>query len=133
MIPGGRPAIDRRERVAGKADMSATVADVQVTADLFYANHIAAKDTLPTFAPGPALGGGAGVVLGSDIAMTLTMVSLGGPAGLLGTVQFGALWANATEAKRTYANKSRRWSRRRLGAGRRGLCRHNARTDPVFW
>jgi len=74
-----------------KLDMSATAADVQVTADL-YANHIAGKDTLPTFAPGPALGGGAGVVLGSDIAMTLTMVSLGGPAGLLGTVQFGAQW-----------------------------------------
>jgi hypothetical protein len=73
------------------ADLSATAKEIRLTSDV-YADHIAGKDTLPTFAPGPALGGGAGVVLGSDIAMTLTMVSLGGPAGLLGTIQFGALW-----------------------------------------
>ena len=74
-----------------KAELSPTAKEIRLTANV-YADHIAGKDTLPTFAPGPALGGGAGVVVGSDIAMTLTMVSVGGPAGLLGTVQFGALW-----------------------------------------
>ena len=74
-----------------KAELSPTAKEIRPTANV-YADHIADKDTLPTFAPGPALGGGAGVVVGSDIAMTLTMVSVGGPAGLLGTVQFGALW-----------------------------------------
>ena len=76
---------------SAKVEMSPTAKEIRMTADV-YADHIAGKDTLPTFAPGPALGGGAGVVVGSDIAMSLTMVSLGGPAGLLGTVQFGALW-----------------------------------------
>ena len=74
-----------------KAELSPTAKEIRLTANV-YADHIAGKDTLPTFAPGPALGGGAGVVVGSDIAMTLTMGSVGGPAGLLGTVQFGALW-----------------------------------------
>jgi hypothetical protein len=74
-----------------KAELSPTAKEIRLTANV-YADHIAGKDTLPTFAPGPALGGGAGVVDGSDIAMTLTMVSVGGPAGLLGAVQFGALW-----------------------------------------
>ncbi len=77
---------------SAKVEMSPTSKEIRLTADV-YTDHIAGKDTLPTFAPGPALGGGAGVVVGSDIAMSLTMVSLGGPAGLLGTVQFGALWA----------------------------------------
>lgn len=76
---------------SAKVEMAPTTKEIRMTADV-YADHIAGKDTLPTFAPGPALGGGAGVVVGSDIAMSLTMVSLGGPAGLLGTVQFGALW-----------------------------------------
>lgn len=74
-----------------RVELSAASSDVRITSDL-YVNHIAGKDTLPVFVPGPALGGGAGVVLGSDIAMSLTLVSLGGPAGLIGAVQFGQIW-----------------------------------------
>ncbi len=85
-------AITAESGGSAKVEMSPTSKEIRLTAD-FYTHHIAGKDPLPTFAPGPALGGGAGVVVGSDIAMSLTMVSLGGPAGLLGTVQFGALWA----------------------------------------
>ena len=105
--------------------------EVRVTADL-YANHIAGKDTLPTFAPGPALGGGAGVVIGSDVAMTLTMVSLGGPVGLFGTVQFGALWQTQPKLSGPMPTSQTMATPPPVGLAGAVSCRHHARTDPVF-